>query len=172
MSTQEGPYGKAEAIPIPDRPDAAETLCQWLITAPMYHPMWTQYLLFVVRLRDDIPGFPPPERQFVGATHEMMLFALNPDPEDTGTPMRHTPKSLLERIENNKGLPYLTPINIAQQHEATDEEMERVAELSAWAVIQGLMEPETSNGAERIREHWLTSATKTLAHIRGEEHAP
>ena len=170
MSTQEGPYGKAEVIPIPDVPESAETVCQWLVTAPAYHPMWSQYLVYVVRLRDGIPGFPDPVRDFEGATHELCCFSLNPM-DDQNQPVIHTPASILDRIENKKGLPYLTPVNVVQQHEATDAEMERLAELSCWSIIHGFLEPEATNGAERIRMNWLGSATKTLAHMRGEEHA-
>ena len=52
----EGPYGTAEAVPLPDTPEAAETVCTWLLTAPRAHPLWSQYMLGVVRLRD-MPGF-------------------------------------------------------------------------------------------------------------------
>jgi len=46
--------------------------------------------------------------------------------------------------------------------------MRRVADLSAWAIVNGHMNPDPNPGSLE----WLTSITKTLAHIRGEEHAP
>lgn len=67
----QGPFGTAERIGF-DRelPQAAQTLDYWLITAPVYHPVWSQYVLACVRLDDGVPGFGPPKRQFPGATHE------------------------------------------------------------------------------------------------------
>lgn len=64
-----GPYGRAAAWAVPDHPSAAETVCHWILTHPQGHPLWSQYLLAVVRLTDH-PDFPPPKRQFEGATQD------------------------------------------------------------------------------------------------------
>jgi hypothetical protein len=161
----EGPYGLAEQVPPGDGPEWAETVCTWLLTAPQAHPLWSQYMLCVVRLRDGIPGFPPPERHFDGATHELLVVALNPE--------RGTLKVAdMERFQRTGRLPYLTPANIAHQTEGTDEEASRLAELACTAVVNGWLWPETADAPERIREDWKASLVKTLAHIRGEVHAP
>lgn len=157
----QGAYGTAVRCDLPDRPDAAETVCQWLLTAPGYHPLWTQYALIVVRLRDDVPGFPPPHRQFDGATHELLVLALQPDHP-------RTPESFAA----GEPLRFLQPVNHAHQFEATDAEMEDLADLAAQGVVHGVLNPETADAPERIRAAWLMSLTKTLAHGRGEEHAP
>jgi hypothetical protein len=161
----EGPHGTAEAVPVPDVPQAAETVCTWLLTAPLAHPLWSQYLLCVVRLRDGIPGFPPPKRDFDGATHELIVVALNPE---------HGPQTAARMAGYFRagGLPYLTPHNIVHQVEATDEEAARLAEMSALAVVNGWLTPETADAPERIRADWKASLVKTLAHDRGEAHAP
>lgn len=52
-----------------------------------------------------------------------------------------------------------------------DDEMVEMAALAAAAVVHGALTPETADAPERIRESWLSSMTKTLAHIRREAHA-
>lgn len=156
-----GPFGRAEPIPVPDRPDAAETVAEWLITAPAYHPAWPQYALVVVRLRDDVPGFPAPHHQFEGTTHELIVMALDPGRGP------HTTATL-----TGAALPYLQPVNIVEQFIAGDDEMRRLAELAATGVVNGVLMPETADAPDRVRAAWRASLTKTLAHIRGEVHAP
>lgn len=155
-----GPYGTAIRIDIPDKQEAAQTTDFWLITAPAYHPVWTQYVLGCVRLDDDVPGFDPPYRQFSGATHEIHVAALNPDDGIW------TPSKVLKGPRR-----YLIPINIVHQFEATDEEMREACWFAAWGVTAGHLNPETGDAPEWVRERWLGSLTKTLAHMRGEAHA-
>jgi hypothetical protein len=52
MNEETGPHGTAVELPIPDVPEAFETVCHWLITSESYHPFWTQWTLVVVRLRE------------------------------------------------------------------------------------------------------------------------
>jgi hypothetical protein len=156
-----GRYG--EAVPLKVPASSPATLLWWLITAPPYHPLWSQYVLSVVTL-DEQPGVPAPVLQFPGATHELIVMALNPgDP-----PRRHT----AEDLESLAGWGYLTPINVAHQFTATDDEMRQLAELACVGVVNGALNPETADAPSRVREAWLTACVKTLAHIRGEEHAP
>lgn len=158
-----GPHGQAEPIPFDTSdPKSAETLCWWLITSPGWHPLWSQFSLWVARLRDDVPGFPAPYRQFLGATHELIVVAVNPENGFYSA----------DGISESKRLPHLTPVNICQQHEATDAEMVEVAALVCRAIVYGRLNPEIADAPGRIRENWLIAVTKTLAHIRGEEHAP
>lgn len=161
----EGPYGTAEQVPTPGIPSAAETVCTWLITAPRAHPLWSQYMLAVVRLRD-LTGFPPPARQFDGATHELLVVALDPEhgPMD--------PERAVRYWRRGRSLPYLTPVNIAHQIEGTDEEAAELAEMAARGVVRGHLMPETGDAPDAIRAAWKASLVKTLAHSRGEVHAP
>lgn len=160
----DGPYGAAEPVPVPAIPLAAETVCTWLITSPIWHPLWSQYTLCVVRLRDGVPGFPPPIRKFAGATHELLVVALNPE-QGTQT------VASVDAHQFDGRLPFLTPVNIAEQYIATDPEMLDLASLCAQGVTHGALCPETADAPERIRGSWLIATTKTLAHIRGEAHA-
>lgn len=151
----EGPYGHAEHLEVPST--APATLLWWLITAPAYHPLWSQYVLAVVTL-EDRPGMPPATLQFPGATHELIVLAVDPGNPPT-------------RANDGQGFPYLTPVNIAHQFTATDDEMRELAELACAGVVNGLLNPETADAPTRIREEWLSSCVRTLAHMRGEEHA-
>lgn len=157
-----GVHGTAWQCDIPDGPRAAQTVCQWLITAPIYHPLWSQYALFVVRLDPGVPGFREPYLQFPGATHELCVVALDPDHPATAQAMGAP----------GFALRFLNPVNHAHQFTATDEEMRTLADLAAHAVVDGALNPETGDAPEAIREAWLTSMVRTLAHLRGEEHAP
>lgn len=156
----QGRHGNAAPLQVPDVSTAAATVCLWLITAPAYHPIWSQYLLIVVRLADDLPGFPPAHHQFEGTTHELMVFALNPD-------HRQTPDSANACLADEAMPPFLTPQNIVEQYIATDEEMRQLASLCAQGIVHGALNPDTDGRAD-----WLPATTKTLAHIRGEAHAP
>ena len=159
----DGPYGRAERLPIPDVPTAAQTVDHWLITAPAFHPVWSQYTLACVRL-DDLPGWPAPHHQFEGTTHELLVVALNPEhgPYDRA--------AMDGYAQRGGGLPYLTPVNIVQQHIATDDEMRQLCWLAARSVVHGYLWPETGDAPGLIRDAWLTSMVRTLAHIRGEPH--
>lgn len=175
LTVLDGQFGQAFRVELPaGRPDTAETVCSWVITSPIWHPAWSQYNLFVVRLRFGVPGFPDPKLRFVGATHELEVVALNPE---------HGPYTQQLIVERDYTLPWLQPINISEQFTATDAEMEQLAGLCVLGVLNGVLNPETSILAPsglapllashpgRIREAWLTSMVRTLAHIRGEEHA-
>lgn len=169
MTTHTGPMGSAERVPVPDCPDAAETLDWWLIDAPRWSPplvTFRQWILGIIRLRDGIPGFPPPVRKFDGATHELFVVTVDPDHPTTAEQM-NAPGYRLRTMQEH---------NVVEQFEATDDEMTEVGELCVRAVIYGHLCPEAwstpSGSARALSAGWLTSITKTLAHIRGEEHAP
>lgn len=167
-----GMYGLTRWVPTPE-PDTIQTgergraanshtACQYLIDAPAYHPVWSQYVVSVIRLVED-PALEPPILKFVGATHELIVMALNPD-------HRQTPESITDHCRRGD-LPFLTPVNIAEQFECTDDEVKTVTWLACRAVCNGLLNPEVSDAPAVIREQWLIACTKTLAHIRGEAHA-
>lgn len=165
MSDITGPAGHAVKLGIDSDPKFAETVCHWLLTAPGQSPAWNQYNVAVVRLRDGIPGMPPPIRQFPGATHEVLILALDP------TPGPQTVETMAGHAERGD-LPFLTPVNLAHQIEGSDAEAEELAYLAVRAICDGLMAAEPPLGAESFRAGWKQTLVKTLAHIRGEEHAP
>jgi hypothetical protein len=143
---------------------AAATVSSWLITSAKFHPAWTQWTLYAVHLRE-VPGVSAPAFQYPGATHEVGLLALNPDTrvtaEDMGRP--------------DWRMRYLLPPNLALQFTATDDEMRHVCALMCWSISAGHHSPEPalSGGPDSDwGRGWLASITKTLAHFRGEVHAP
>lgn len=157
-----GRAGSACLLPVgPEVPNATESVAAYLITAPCYHPLWSQYRLDVIRLRD-MPDMPPPVLKFQGATHEIMVMTLNPE---------HGPWTADLVVAAQHHTPFLTPINVAEQFEATDEEMRAVADLLVQSVVHGILTPESADAPSLIRRQWLTVAVKTLAHLRGEPHA-
>lgn len=168
----QGPYGHAEPVPHPSPDDPALTdrsraalrhsVCTYLVTSPGWHPLWSQYVLSVITLDDD-DQLPPPHRKFDGATHELIVFAINPDKRLTAADVTGHSRT--------GDLPFLTPINIAEQFECTSEEIHAVAWLCCRAVVHGRLNPETADAPTLIRGAWLTACTKTLAHLRGEAHA-
>lgn len=50
----------------------------WLIKAPWAHQLWHSYILFLLHLRP-LEGFPWPKIYVKGATHEIVLFATDPE---------------------------------------------------------------------------------------------
>jgi hypothetical protein len=158
----EGPYGRAFRIDLDGLERTEETVCSWVITSPIWHPSWSQYWLNVVRLRFGVPGFPDPVLRFAGATHELSLVVLDP---------HRGPWTRTKVAATKRQLPFLLPVNIAEQFTATDVEMATLAAFCAVGVLHGALNPETSDAPERIREDWLSSMVKTLAHMRGEDHA-
>lgn len=139
----------------------SETVSFWLINSPWYHPLWNQYELIAIRLRE-VEGLPPPVRTLAGATHELVVITLDPGHRvdvDSFADPEFAPH-------------YLTPENIFHQLIATDEEVEKLCSWSAWGVVAGHLNPETGDAPTRVRESWDVSLIKTLAHIRDEPHAP
>jgi hypothetical protein len=146
-----GSYGTARRIPRTNY-DVQATLDCWIITAPAWHPIWSQYALGLVSLAD-IPDLPPANRQRADVTHELHVVALNPEygPYDA-------------RAIGTGDLRYLTPVNIAEQFVATDEQACQLAQLCVRGVVDGLLVPETADAPERVRAAWHSSIHKTLAH--------
>lgn len=154
-----GAFGIARRIPSDSyRTSHPAGLDGWIITAPLWHPAWAQYNLGVVSLAD-IPGLPPANLHRPGVTHELTVVALNPDhgPYDA----RRLPAG---------GLHFLTPVNIAEQFTANDDQARSLALLCARAVVDGVLCPETADAPDRIRASWRSSIHQTLAHDHDPHH--
>ncbi|MEH0547309.1 hypothetical protein QA802_30750 [Streptomyces sp. B21-105] len=130
----------------------------WIITGPRWHPVWYQYALSVVTLADH-PELPPANRRHPDATHELTVFALNPEagPLDA----RHLPDG---------PLPFLTPVNVVEQITTTDARARELAFLCARAVVDGLLWPETGDAPDHVRAFWRSSIHKTLDHDQDPHH--
>lgn len=162
-----GPHGTAVELDInTDLPGADTTVTWWLLTGT-WHPLWPQFVISVVNLRD-LPDRPPAKLHFPGATHELLVVALNPG--DQRTPTRHNPATLTAGGLRAVG-GFLQPVDAVHQFTATDKEMTELADLAARACVDGILTPSTDDARTRLREAWLSACVRTLAHIRGEEHA-
>lgn len=165
MSTRyEGPCGTAVHLEIrPHLDPHGTTLTWWLLHGP-WHPLWSQFVLSVVTL-EDRPGAEAAKLHYPGATHELLVVALNP-----GEPPAVHDQATLE--DRGLSIGFLQPVDVCHQFTATDDEMRQIAELAARACVDGHLMPSTDDAREHYRMQWLGAITKTLAHIRGEEHAP
>lgn len=110
----------------PDVPKDASVV-SWLIEAPAAHPQWHSYVLHLIHLRP-VPGLNPPTIHLEDATHEILLFALNPD----------APRRLNRRPE------VLEPINFgAQMVMATDEAATARVASTVLEICDGQLSPDT-----------------------------
>ena len=123
-----GPRGRAWTLPLP----SALTVASLMIEAPWAHPFWHSYAFWLVHLRP-APGTPELIIHLPGATHELVLAALDP-------------KHPRERVLAGGPLPVLTPMNFAAQIiEPTDAAaLERVWR-AAQAVCDGRLSPDTDH---------------------------
>jgi hypothetical protein len=152
-----GPAGHAhEVVTIKvDQPDQQATLATWFLNCPGQSAAWDRYLLSVIHLRP-IAGVKPAGIRVPGATHEVVLVALDPDKHPHPTKPRTWA--------------FLRPVNVAEQITLPDDNAARhVAKLAARAVVDGVLpaEPALSGAIEP----WRTTLIRTSAHLRGEEHA-
>ena len=157
--TLTGPYGTAHRIPTAHyRQQNPATLDAWIITADHWHPAWSQYLLCLISLAD-VEGAPPAKKRTPDVTHELLVVVLNPDhgPYDAST-------------VRPGGLHHLTPVNIAEQFTATDDQARRIATLSVRAVVDGRLTPETGDAPRLIRAWWHARIRQTLEHANHQEH--
>lgn len=154
----DGPAGTAvEVIATEhDVPDWQASVAVWFLDCPGQSPAWRHYSLAAVHLRP-IEGVKPAVVTVAGATHEVLLVALDPKTEPTPTGLG--------------SWRMLHPVNVCEQITVPDDA--HAAELlfmCAKAVVAGVLPAEPALAG--AREPWHTSLIKTSAHVRGEEHAP
>jgi hypothetical protein len=116
-------------------PDKDATADTWIINAPWAHPVWPNYILYCVHLRQ-IPGqSKEPVIHKPGATHEIGLYALNPDhvPAVDGSPFY-----------------FLMPPNYVGQFIAeSDEHARQIIRHTVDEICAGRLNPDTD-----ARKHW------------------
>jgi len=152
-----GALGTAVRVPPANyRDDNLAGLDCWIITAPSWHPVWSQYALAVVSLAD-FDGLPPAHKKRAGVTHELLVLALNPE---------HGPYDA--RTLRTGDLRHLEPVNICEQFTSTDDQARHLAYLCVRAIVDGVLIPETGDAPDRIRAAWRSSIHQTLDH----EHDP
>jgi hypothetical protein len=156
---EHGSRGTAKEV-LPDQGewatvDMSATIATWFLDCPGQSPAWRHYLLSVVHLRPIEGQSHEPVFQFPGATHEVMVVALDPDrkpsPADSETWF------------------HLTPVNVAQQLVLEDDEQAKeLLHLAARAVVSGILPAEPALAG--AKEPWQTTLVNTAAHMRGLEH--
>jgi hypothetical protein len=135
----EGPHGRAwiadqetqrKTLDCPPEKDG--TVAHYIIEAPWAHIAWHSYSLILLHLRP-MPGFADPIIYMDGATHEIVLHALNPD---------HPRLPLIDGTAQE--FPWLTPANFGAQFiEITDAlALERV-ERAVQMICDGKLSPDT-----------------------------
>ncbi|WP_374572566.1 hypothetical protein [Phenylobacterium sp.] len=122
-------------------------VANWVVEAPWAHPIWHSYWIALVHLRP-IPGLVGATRFYLkDATHELWVFALNPD-------ARREPF-----VAAQEGPKYLTPKNFgAQLVEANDAEAFGRVEAAVRDIVDGQLNPDTdamSQWAARFGDNML-----------------
>lgn len=122
------------------KPENDAMIAAWVIEASWAHPVWHSYYLSLVHLRP-LPDDRETMIYLRGATHEMVLMALNPD------------FPLEPLIAGEKGaLHFLTPANFAAQLIADSDAAaaERIRLEAVQPIVQGVLSPDTD-----FRAAWI-----------------
>ena len=133
-----GPIGSAHRLDL-SLIEKPTTLDAWFLDLPQVHPFWPRYLLSVVHLRPE-PGFGPPVLHYPGATHELIVVALDLEKGPTaGVPSTWFP---------------LLPVNVTFQfHGLSDARAVSLAAFAAAQVVRGALWVETAD-VRWSREQW------------------
>jgi len=102
----------------------------WVITAAWAHPLWSQYTFWLYDLTTPIHGMKT-DFKFEGATHELMVYALDPDhPFKPGNKF--------------KDIKTLRPANHGYQFKADNDQMAHdVVEKIISLIHAGRLSPDT-----------------------------
>lgn len=147
-----GAAGQAWRIPYTDHYQFGVGDHQWFLHIPAAHPHWPRYMLSCIHLRP-VEGQPPAKLQYPGATHEVMLVALNPE---------HNPNP-----DNRQSWQILTPVNAAVQFtSASDDDAAVLLDLVAQALVDGILPAEPSDFIGGS-DYWITTVRRTAAHRTG-----
>jgi hypothetical protein len=143
-----------EIIPTLEPGDKAHfqaTVAMWFLDCPGQSSGWRHYHLAIIHLRP-IEGVKPAIIRSPGATHEVMLLALDPKPSPSPT--------------NAKSWQYLSPYNyIGQLALPSDEEAKRGLEAMARGVADGHLWAEPPLSLQR--EPWDSQLRLWEAHAAG-----
>lgn len=138
-TTLNGPAGDAvRVLNEPGHPSSRTTIATWWLDCPGQSPGWSSYVLSMVHLRDD-PEFPPVHFLVPGATHELILCAVEPK----------------SQIFDQRSWVMLHPFNfIAQVILPSDDTAERLAAAAVGLVLDGVLWAEPPLSGQR--EPWVS----------------
>lgn len=145
---------------------SAELRTQWpagldmyLVHCPSAHPFWSWYVVSGCSLAP-MPGLPPAKMHRPGMSHEVMVFALDPDfkPDD----------DWCSAGDKRWAKHLLTPANLCEQFgDLTDDQANELVWLLVRAFCLGHASPD-SDHASRNRE----LLAGTADHLRAGRHVP
>jgi hypothetical protein len=123
--------------------DQDATVAMHVVFAPWAHPCWAYYQIAILHLRR-LPGMKAPTIFLPGATHEVFLYALDPE----------TVPDVVDIAELRR----LGPINFAGQWIVNERpnpvDLDRAAEaklrFTVWEIINGHLSPDTD-----FRREWI-----------------
>jgi hypothetical protein len=105
-------------------------VCGWAAHAPYSHPIWPCVMVCCISLRD-APGWPPAVVNMPGATHEVMVIALDPAHE----------------VQLDDRPRYLSPLNFftGQFIAASDDEARERVDQAVRDICDGTLNPDSDN---------------------------
>lgn len=117
-------------------PDDA-TVAGWIVHAPHSHPIWPYVAVVCVHLRDMPHQTKPPTVHLEGASHEIIVLALNPA---TYPPL----------IDGDK-LDFLRPSNFVGQFAvASDDEASAIVDVVIARICSGTLNPDTDGNSNWV----------------------
>lgn len=124
----EGQFGRAWRLA---KFEGLAVVSCWYLNAPEYHPFWRDYRLIAYKLAPEFIEGGKPLMYLDGATHEMNVYALDPEWN-------------LEKTLDAHQFHVLQPCNFAAQFIATDDEgvATRLRE-SVQRICDGQLSPDT-----------------------------
>ncbi len=135
----------------PDGPPKELTVASYIVQAAWAHPLWSNYATACVSLHD-IEGVPPARILLEGATHEVLVVALDPSKE----------------VYLDEYYSVLTPLNFAGQFKAVDDAEAKQRTLNAvLEVLNGTLSPDTdfiSQWVQRFSGANLRKAYEEVSH--------
>lgn len=160
--TYDGPVGRAWRLALPDMSDdwrGQVTLdSNFVVFAPQAHPMWSWHIIFAVSLRDVEGQDQTPYKEYKEATHELMVWAI--DPNHLAPDPRAWP------APGSKDLHLLRPPDcVVQFHVESDDHAVKVVDLCAKACTTGLLVPDSDYALT-----WRASIRATAQHFRDGVH--
>lgn len=161
----EGPFGWARYVPTPpEHRVAAASVATWFVHAPGQGIGYDSFRLSVVDLAER-EGLPPPVKRYPKAEYELSVCALDPEhkPHPGDVETWHT----------------LLPVNVAEQfHGISREQAAELAQMLAWACVNGRLPVETQvfieePGQEPVMKYiqqaldlWKITVMRSVDHIR------
>jgi hypothetical protein len=139
--------GRAWKIPPPKSDKAHGTVAAWVVHAPHSNLMWSWYFVGTVHLRG-VEGLEEPHLHFPGATHEIVIMALNPEYP-------------LPEVGNWKNAQFLWPPDLTHQFIVSrDEEAQELTDLVVEQIVRG------KSCDSDHRTYWIAAVDATAEHFR------